>query len=91
MLKGVEYQDVLEKYLNQRYKSIFYFGDCVSRPMNIWKLHFDDAIVSHQRLIIDVKRQKGVIEAQVNHIIENRATLPNVSLLRTTIPMWARR
>jgi hypothetical protein len=77
MIQNIENQSYIESYLNNKYRSSFSFGDCVSRPINIWKLHFDQSVVSHHRLIIDIKKLKGVVEAQVNHIIENRATLPN--------------
>jgi hypothetical protein len=49
----------------------------VSKPLSIWLLSFDHKKISANKLIAELKDHRLIKEAQVNHIIKNRATLPN--------------
>jgi serine protease len=48
----------------------------VSEPMSTWLLHFDNAAIPQQSVLNAVKRHDGVLLAQNNHIVTDRA-VPN--------------
>ena len=51
----------------------------VSEPLNIWLLGFDYTKISMKKMITELKGTRLILEAQVNHKITKRATLPNDS------------
>jgi len=49
---------------------------CISVPMNIYQVHFSN-ILNPDELLKLVKRKQVVINAQFNHFVEERETIPN--------------
>ena len=45
--------------------------------MNIWQLHFDYATIHEVRFLEKIKRHPAVVNAQFNHFVERRSTIPN--------------
>jgi len=54
----------------------FKLKECVSDYMHIWLYSFDESQISKSEIINELRRTKGVIIAQANHIIESRL-VPN--------------
>jgi len=51
--------------------------DLVSPQMNIWLLSFDNTTLKENDVLGHVKARSGVMEAQLNHILKDRGTIPN--------------
>ena len=49
----------------------------LSKRLNIWLLQFDAGTADMDAVIVQVYRHKGVIAAQKNHLVSQRATVPN--------------
>lgn len=49
----------------------------VSKVMNIWLFQFDDSKISENEMLRQFKNHPNVLEAQFNHIIQNRDNTPN--------------
>ena len=49
----------------------------VSKPMRIWLLKFNHTNLTHNQMIAHAYLHDEISIAQVNHIIEERATIPN--------------
>lgn len=49
----------------------------VSKPMRIWLLKFNDNSLTHKQMIAYAYLNDEISIAQVNHIIEERVTIPN--------------
>ncbi|MBD3638628.1 MAG: S8 family serine peptidase [Crocinitomicaceae bacterium] len=49
----------------------------VSEPANIWLLHFNHHNISHVRMVEEMYSDAHVVIAQNNHLVEERATVPN--------------
>ena len=50
--------------------------ELVSKQLSIWKISFNPEVVSHDQMIVEIKRKKSVINAQLNYIMEKRV-VPN--------------
>ncbi|MEN0002707.1 MAG: S8 family serine peptidase, partial [Bacteroidota bacterium] len=50
---------------------------CVVRSSNIWLLTFDYHTINENRLLALVNQQASIVHAQLNHLVELRATIPN--------------
>jgi hypothetical protein len=74
----VEAKEILD---NHRYyhgnETGIELGELLSKPMNIYRLHFDENAVSEKALLENLKREKGISNIQFNHYVEQRATTPN--------------
>ena len=55
----------------------------ISPPMRIWLLEYDEGSFDHQSFISHLRNNRFVRLAQSNHVIENRATLPNDTEINT--------
>src|SRR5690606_36062476 len=49
----------------------------LSKTANIWLVSFDFERINQYILLEEVKKARGVVTAQFNHRIEERATIPN--------------
>lgn len=49
----------------------------VSRPLNIWLLHFDQNTINEIHFLEFLRRQKNIETAQFNHLVTMRQTIPN--------------
>lgn len=49
----------------------------LSKPVRIWLLSFDFTSISETDFLNEIKRQPETAEAQLNHILEMRETVPN--------------
>ncbi len=49
----------------------------LSRRMNIWLFEFTSGIISDQEVLSDIKNHTNILEAQFNHFISLRETIPN--------------
>jgi subtilisin family serine protease len=49
----------------------------LSKSMNIFLLHFDEATISQQQMLNAIKINRNVLIAQNNHIFQERVTVPN--------------
>ncbi len=55
----------------------------VSPQSNIWLLTFDPAVIAEQTMLLAMRSHSKVAEAQFNHILQHRGTVPNDSLFAT--------
>jgi len=53
----------------------------VSKQLNIWLLQFDFTCIQEYHFLEKIKRTTGIINAQFNHLIQQRTTIPNDPLL----------
>ncbi len=49
----------------------------LSKRMNIWLFEFASGIISDKEVLSDIKNHKSILEAQFNHFISLRETIPN--------------
>ena len=63
--------------LSDSYQVDFYVKRKISAPLNIWLIGFDHNSLSAKKALALIKASPQIIEAQFNHILEHRATLPN--------------
>ncbi len=77
MVESIENQTHISFEINKSFNCEFAFDILISPSLNIWKASFLEAKVDPEKLLIKLKSIEGVVEAQWNHIIQNRATLPN--------------
>ncbi len=49
----------------------------VARPLNIYQFQFDNNLIHEYRFLEAIKKSELVIEAQFNHFLSNRQTIPN--------------
>src|SRR5688572_3275008 len=49
----------------------------LSPMMRIWHLSFDHTVITHENMLSSLIKHPGIRIAQNNHIVEERATMPN--------------
>jgi serine protease len=59
------------------HQPVFWLGECLSEPMNIWKLVFDPTLINEKVLLQTLRQDPAVAAAQFNHYLEFRAATPN--------------
>jgi serine protease len=59
------------------HQPIFWLGECLSEPMNIWKLVFDTISVNENELLQKLRQDPAIASAQFNHYLELRSARPN--------------
>lgn len=64
------------RQLEDQYDLNITSSQLISKPMNIYLIKFDN-ITDYQSLIKLFRNEKTVINAQLNHIVEERETIPN--------------
>ena len=47
----------------------------VSKQLSIWKISFNPEVISHDQMLIEIKRKKSVIDAQFNYIMKKRSNI----------------
>jgi serine protease len=52
-------------------------GDLISPPMNIWSFSFDHGAIPENRFLDAVRRHPAVEQAQFNHFVTMRSTIPD--------------
>lgn len=52
----------------------------ISRPLNIWRLHFDHTAIHEQRFLRHLQANNKIHTAQLNHLVTMRETIPNDAL-----------
>lgn len=73
-------QSLINKYALHRGQSTgIFIREKVSNPMNIYAFKFDFATINEKELLDRIRADRGVLNAQFNHIISLRSTTPNDS------------